>query len=113
MKKTLMILLSATALWSATGYWKIQKVQSWDTLNIREKANHKSAKVGTIPANAQCVINHGCGKDIALDVMMNMEEAQVKSFLEQAQEGWCYIEYKGNKGWVNQRYLSESQAQCK
>lgn len=114
MKPIFYILLISSALFAeGVSFWKIQKVKSNDSLNIRSKADHKSDKVSTIPFNEQCVKSHGCGKDLGFEAMMDMEEKEVKAFLAQAQEGWCYVEYKGNIGWVSQYYLAPSKAACK
>ncbi len=114
MKSILFPLLITSALFADNvAFWQIQKVKSNDTLNIRTQATHKSDKVTSIPFSAQCVKNHGCGKDISLDAMMNMQEDEVKSFLQQAKEGWCYVEYEGKFGWANQYYLKPSSSECK
>lgn len=114
MKLLLLPLLFSSALLAENiSFWQIQKVKSNDTLNVRAQATHKSTKVTAIPFNAQCVKNHGCGKDINLEAMMHMQENEVKTFLEQAKDGWCYVEYEGKKGWVNQVYVKASTASCK
>ncbi len=110
---TLILLLASSLFAENIAFWKIQKVKSNDSLNMRSKADHKSKKVSSIPYNAQCLKNHGCGKNISFEAMMNMEEEEVKAFLEQAQDEWCYVEYKGISGWVNQYYLSPSKSACK
>ncbi len=113
MKNLLLVLFISSSLFAeGIAYWQIQKVKSNDTLNIRAEATHKSKKITSIPYNAQCVKNHGCGKNIDLESMMNMQEEEIKAFLAQAKEGWCYVEYKGKKGWVNQNYLKESSKEC-
>jgi len=94
-------------------FWKIQKVKSWDVLNIRTLSNYTSKKLAGIPAKETCVINHGCGKDVDFEAIIHMEEEAVKSFLDQAKEDWCYIEYKGTKGWVSKYYLTPSTSTCK
>lgn len=114
MKNLFFVLLITSALFAeGTSFWKVQKVKSNDSLNIRSEANHKSENLSTIPFNAQCVKNHGCGKNLDFESMMNMQENEVKAFLAQAQEGWCYVEYKDKLGWVSQYYLSPSKAVCK
>jgi len=107
------LFLASSLLAENVAFWQVQKVKSNDTLNIRSQSTHKSEKVTSIPYNAQCVKNHGCGKDINLEAMMHMQESEVKAFLDQAKEGWCFVEYKGKKGWVNQNYLKASTASCK
>lgn len=113
MKPLFFILLISSALFAeGVAFWKVQKVKSNDSLNIRSKADHKSDKVSTIPFNGQCIKNHGCGKNLDFESMMNMEENEVKAFLAQAQEGWCYVEYKGKSGWVSQYYLTSDKTDC-
>jgi len=116
MKKSLLILpfLILSAVYAeGISYLQVKDVKAWDTLNMREKSDHTSKKISSIPHNAQCVINYGCGKDISLEAMMNMQEEEIKLFLAQAKENWCYISYKDNTGWANKKYLKESTAKCK
>lgn len=115
MKKLLLLplLLSSVLLADNTTFWQVQKVKSNDTLNIRSKSVYTSKKVSSIPFNETCVKSHGCGKDIDLESMMHMQEEEVKAFLQQAKEGWCFVEYKGNKGWVNKKFLKATTKTCK
>jgi len=108
----LVLVLSSYAMAENVAYWKVHKVQSNDVLNIRAESTHKSNKISSIPFNEQCVKNHGCGKNIDLDAMMNMQEDEVKAFLAQAKEGWCFIEYKNTMGWVNKKFLQKSSQKC-
>ena len=94
-------------------YSQIQNVKSNDVLNMREKSDFKSKKVFSIPYNAQCIVNYGCGKDIAFEALMNMQEDEVKLFLDSANEKWCYVKYQDKIGWVSKRYIKESTVQCK
>ena len=114
MKKLLLLafVLASCALAENITFWQVQKVKSNDALNIRAESTYKSSKLSSIPFNAQCVKSHGCGKDIDLEAMMHMQEDEVKAFLAQAKEGWCFIEYKDTKGWVNQKYLKKSSNKC-
>lgn len=109
----LTLLITSSLYADQISFWQIQKVKSNDSLNIRAMATHKADKVATIAYNEQCVISHGCGKDIDLDSMMDMTEEQARAFLAQAKDGWCYIEHQGKTGWVNKVYLKESKATCK
>jgi len=93
-------------------YVHVQKVKSNDVLNIRAKPTHKSDQVSSIPFNAQCLKNHGCGKDISFEAMMQMEEDEIKHSLYQATASWCYLEYEGKFGWVNRYYLDFSKVKC-
>ena len=114
MKHILLILtISASLFAEGITYLKVQKVRSNDVLNIREKSTHESKKISSIPFNAQCVKSHGCGKDIDLVSMKDMQEEEIKAFLAQAKEEWCYVEQQGVFGWVNQYYLAPSTKECK
>lgn len=116
MKKLLILvsfLISASLYAEQIGHWQVKKVKKNDQLNMREQSTHTSKIISRIPSNAQCVINHGCGKEIGLKAMMSMQEDEVKAFLAQSKENWCYVEYQGKLGWANRYYLKASKADCK
>ncbi len=116
MKKNLLLLpfLVISSLYAEdTSYFEVKDVRSNDVLNIREKSDHKSKKISGIPSNAKCVISYGCGKDITLEAMGNMHEDEIKLFLGQSKENWCYVAYQNKIGWVNKKFLKESTAKCK
>lgn len=106
------LLLGSSLFSQQIDYFQVQKVKANDTLTIRSLSEHTSEKVGAIPFDAQCVKNSGCGKAIRLEAMMQMEEEEIKTFLAQAKPEWCYVEYGGKKGWVNQFYLKKSRTPC-
>ena len=93
-------------------FWQVQKVFSWDGLNIRKNADYTSKKLGQIPFNSNCIVNHGCGKDIDFEAMGHMQEEEIKTFLAQSKEEWCYIDHDGISGWVHSYYLTESKSEC-
>lgn len=116
MKKLLILvsfLITSSLYAEQVSFWQIQKVKKNDSLNIRAQAVHTSKKVSSIPHDAQCVINHGCGKDIDFQAMSDMQEDEIKAFLSQAKEDWCYVEYDGKSGWANKYYLKASRKNCK
>jgi len=114
MKLLLLPLMIASSLLAENvAFWDIQKVKSNDTLNIRAQATYKSEKISSVPYNEKCIINHGCGKNINFEAMMDMQEDEIKAFLDQAKDDWCYIEYKGKKAWAKKHYLKESTSTCK
>lgn len=110
---SLALLLSSSLLADQVDFFQIQKVKKNDSLNIRSLASHTSEKVGSIPSNALCVKNYGCGKEIRFEALMQMQEDTLKAFLAQAEPEWCYVEYEGKTGWVNQYYLEKSVSVCK
>ena len=109
----LLLSLSAFIFAEQTTFLQVQKVRSNDILHIRAKADYTSKSLGKIAHDAQCVVSHGCGKNIDFQAMMNMQEAEIAAFLAQAKEEWCYIDYDGISGWSHSYYLTESKAQCK
>jgi len=113
MKKTFIFLLLGISLFAQNNFLQVQKVRSTDGLNIREKADYTSKSLGKIPFNAQCVVSHGCGKNIDFEVMLNMQEEEIKAFLAQAKEEWCYVDFDGISGWSHAYYLIPSKIDCK
>jgi len=73
---------SATA--SGPDNFDVCSVASDDVLWIHPTANYKSKKIGKIPYNARCLKNSGC------------------------KGGWCKVNYRGVVGWVNGKFLEES-----
>lgn len=109
----LALLLSSSLFADQIDFFQIQKVKKNDSLNIRSLASHTSEKIGSIPSDAQCVKNNGCGKEIRFEALMPMQEDELKAFLAQADPEWCYVEFEGKTGWVNQYYLEKSSSACK
>jgi uncharacterized protein YgiM (DUF1202 family) len=107
------LLFSSSLFANQIDFFQIQKVKKNDSLNIRSLASHTSEKIGSIPFDAQCVKNNGCGKEIRFEALMHMQEDELKAFLAQAEPEWCYVEYEGKMGWVNQHYLEKSASVCK
>jgi len=114
MKKFALLLTLAGLLMAENSqYFQIKKVKANDVLNIREKADYKSKKVGEIKPTETCIISHGCGKSIDFEAMKHMEEVEIQLFLSQAKNNWCYVEHKNITGWVNNFYLEESKSTCR
>ena len=109
----LLISLSAFIFAEQVNFLQVQKVRSNDILHIRAKADYTSESLGKIAHNAQCVVSHGCGKNIDFQAMMHMQESEIAAFLAQAKEEWCYIDYDGISGWSHSYYLTTSTADCK
>jgi len=110
---TLLFVLSISLFAQDINYLQVHNVKSYDVLNIREKADHTSKKLSGIPHSEKCVISYGCGKDISLEAMGNMHEQEIKDFLAQSKEKWCYIKHNKTVGWVNSKFLKPSTASCK
>jgi hypothetical protein len=108
----LMLLLLVSATQSARAeadgpdYWQVYGVAADDVLNIRQAPNWKSPKIGEIPPDGQCLKNIMCVGGLTLEEFTNLSEAEKEKILQERPR-WCYIEYRGIKGWVSGRYLRE------
>ena len=87
-------------------HWEVVGVEAGDVLNIRQEPNDKSVKIGEIPPDGTCVKNIRCIGGLTFEEFTTLSEAE-KSKIKKERPRWCYIEYKGTKGWVAGRYLRE------
>ncbi|WP_455218791.1 SH3 domain-containing protein [Kaarinaea lacus] len=87
-------------------YWQVHGVASDDVLNIRSEANAKAEKIGEIPPDGQCIKNLKCIGGLTMEEFTTLPETE-KEKIKKERPRWCYIEYKGVKGWVAGRYLRE------
>lgn len=87
-------------------YWQVHGVASGDVLNMRREANWQSEKVGEIPPDGQCIKNLKCVGGLTFDEFTNLSKAE-KEKIKKERPRWCYIEYKGIRGWVAGLYLRE------
>ena len=103
-----LFLISQNAFSEADGpdHWQVHGVEKEDVLNIRQEPNYKSKKIGEIPSDGQCVKNLKCVGGLTFEEFTNLTEAEKNKILRERPR-WCYIEYKGVKGWVAGRYLRE------
>ena len=104
----LFIIISGIALADADGpdYYKITGVASDDVLNMRSEANYNAQKVGEIPAKGNCVKNLGCQGGLTMSEFRDLLKAEQTAILRKRPR-WCQVEYRGIKGWVSARFLSE------
>lgn len=79
-------LLLPQTLWAA-GQYKVIKVESWDTLNMRAGPGVKNAVVTQLPYNAQGLVL--TGKQIAV-----------------GRTQWAEVNWQGKTGWVSKAYLA-------
>ena len=102
-------LISSYALATADGpdYWQVHGVANDDVLNIRSEPDWQSRKLGEIPLDGQCIKNLRCAGGLTLHEFTTLSEEE-KQRITKERPRWCYIEYKGIKGWVAGRYLRES-----
>jgi len=87
-------------------YWQVHGVESGDVLYIRKEPSMQSEKLGEIPPDGHCIKNIRCVGGLTYDEFTNLSEAE-KEKIKKERPRWCYIEYKGIKGWVAGRYLRE------
>jgi len=103
-----LLLITQNALSEADGpdHWQVHGVETEDVLNIRQEPNYKSKKIGEIPSDGQCIKNLKCVGGLTFQEFTSLTEAE-KNKIKKERPRWCYIEYKGVKGWVAGRYLRE------
>ena len=87
-------------------YWEIRNIPSGDVLNIREKPDWKSQKIGEIPPGAMCIKNLGCTGGLTMQEFIELSE-EAKEQMRKKRPRWCKIDYGGTIGWVSGKYLRE------
>lgn len=104
----LLMLVSSNAFATADGpdYWRVYGVADDDVLNIRLEPDWQARKIGEIPSDGQCIKNLRCVGGLTFQEFTALSEAE-KQRITKERPRWCYIEYKGIKGWVAGRYLRE------
>ena len=104
----LLSLISLDAFGEADGpdYWQVHGVESDDVLNIRREANPNSEKIGEIPPDGQCIKNLKCVGGLTFKEFTTLSESE-KEKIKKERPRWCFVEYRGTKGWVAGRYLRE------
>ena len=103
-----MSLATTCAFATADGpdYWQVRDIEQGDVLNIRQEPNRQSRKTGEIPPDGQCIKNIKCVGGLTFEEFTTLSEAE-KEKISKQRPRWCYVEYKGKKGWVAGRYLRE------
>ena len=109
---SLVVLIASGAHAEADGpdHWEVFGVDAADVLNIRKEPSGRSAKIGEIPPNGQCVKNIRCVGGLTFEEFTSLSEAE-KDKIKKERPRWCYIEYKGIRGWVAGRFLREGYCQ--
>lgn len=108
----LMVLIAHGAHADADGpdHWNVVGVAAGDVLNIRQEPSGTAAKIGEIPPDGTCVKNLRCVGGLTFEEFTTLSEAE-QDEIKKERPRWCYIEYKGIKGWVAGRYLREGSCQ--
>lgn len=102
------MLVSLDVMATADGpdYWQVHSVDSNDVLNIRSEPHWQARKIGEIPPDGQCIKNLRCVGGLTFQEFTTLSDDE-KQRISKERPRWCYIEYKGIKGWVAGRYLRE------
>jgi hypothetical protein len=108
---TLLLLVATSALAQTTPdrptYWAVTGVASDDSLNLRMAPNADSKRIAKIPFNARGLKNYGCPNHVTFEQWKRMTQEQKDNA---ARARWCQVEYKGLRGWVAGRFLTEDEA---
>ena len=87
-------------------FWAVTEVKDDDVLNVREKADPHSKKIGEIPPDGTCIKNLGCVGGLTFEEFSTLSDEEKKR-IERERPRWCKIEYGTTVGWVAGRYLKE------
>ena len=103
------LLCCATAWATADGpdHYRVQGVTAAEGLPLHGKPKAKSAILGRIPADAQCLRNLGCSGGLSLEEFSSLGEAEKQQRLARHPR-WCKVEHQGVTGWVEGRFLAEA-----
>ena len=104
----IIVLMSPNVHAEADGpdHWEVFGVAADDVLNIRQEPSGKSAKVGEIPPDGNCVKNIRCIGGLSFEEFTTLSEEE-KNKIKKERPRWCLIEYQGVTGWVAGRFLRE------
>jgi hypothetical protein len=103
------LLCCALAWATADGpdHYRVQGVTAAEGLPLHGKPKAKSAILGRIPADAQCLRNLGCSGGLSLEEFNALGEAEKQQRLA-THPRWCNVEHQGLTGWVEARFLAEA-----
>ncbi|KAB2912424.1 MAG: hypothetical protein F9K29_19350 [Hyphomicrobiaceae bacterium] len=88
-------------------FWAVTGVRAGDVLHLRDVPSAESKSLAGIPPDARGLKNLGCRTNVVpLEQWARMTKAQ----RDYAQTRWCRVEYRGQQGWVAQRYLKQDSA---
>ncbi|MXU63931.1 MliC family protein [Oceanomicrobium pacificus] len=92
---------------SGPDYFQVTGVASDDVLNLRDGPSAASAKIGTIPHDADGLANLGCEGGMSY---AEWEKASAEEREKAAKTRWCKVSYKGQEGYVAGWFLGEGSA---
>lgn len=84
------VLFGFSASVLAAGQYKVVKVESWDTLNMRSGPGVKNGVVTKLPYNASAITLTGGAQKVG-------------------RTQWVEVNWQGRRGWVSKSYLGPSQ----
>jgi hypothetical protein len=105
-------------VWSSVGqaeadgpdHFRVAGLSDSQRLSLHAGDSTKTAVLGQVPANGQCLRNLGCRGGLSFAEFSTLSDEAQKTQLE-ANPRWCKVEYRGKTGWVEGRFLTESACQ--
>lgn len=88
-------------------FYDVHSVSRHDVLEMREEPSNTAKKVGEIPYDAICLMNHGRVGGVTMMEYTTLSKEEIAEISKQ-RPLWRKVEYKGIKGWVVGPYLKET-----
>lgn len=85
-------------------YFRVIELRSDEGLRVRAQAKQDAKTVGRIPSGTDGVKNLGCKGGLTAK---QWEKANAARKKEDQRAGWCEVEFKEVKGWVQRRLLAD------
>jgi uncharacterized protein YgiM (DUF1202 family) len=87
-------------------FYRVVGVPKGDVLNLRSAPSAHADKVGQIHPGSSCVRNLGCQGGLSFKEYSTISDSERVRRIKQNPR-WCHVEFRGQTGWVNGRYLVE------
>lgn len=86
--------------------WAVANVDSTDVLNVRREPNHLSEIAGTIPYDAEGLINLETTGGLTFDEFTSLSKEE-KDSIRIVRPRWQKVMYDSLVGWVNGKFVVE------
>lgn len=98
---------TASAEAGGPDYWNVSGVRTDDVLNLHKEASAKSPVVARIPPRETGLKNLGC---TGMPTFVQWQGMTAAERARSSKARWCQVDFRGQRGWVAGRFLSEGSA---